>query len=179
MALFLGLPRWAGTRKVNPIWILLKQQTVSGSGSGISWAICKSAPCYREITTPASHHFYRSDALPAAQPTASRHSNSGLNQFAQEWSHVDNQDALWFLPTRRTYHYTTNHVVISAMQSNQWTISWYTNWHKRGTADAYFWVLTHASSLDVGNLTQLLQPLYNNNNNNNNHLTAVCPGQPG
>ena len=30
-ALFKGLPRWAGTRKVKPIWILLKQETVSGS----------------------------------------------------------------------------------------------------------------------------------------------------
>ena len=36
MALFPGLPGWAGTRKVKPIWILLKQETVSGSG--ISWA---------------------------------------------------------------------------------------------------------------------------------------------
>ena len=36
---FTGLPRWAGTRKVKPIWILLKQETVSGSG--MSWAICK------------------------------------------------------------------------------------------------------------------------------------------
>ena len=36
MALFPGLPRWAGTRKVKPTWILLKQETVSGSG--ISWA---------------------------------------------------------------------------------------------------------------------------------------------
>jgi len=35
-ALFPGLPGWAGTRKVKPIWILLKQETVSGSG--ISWA---------------------------------------------------------------------------------------------------------------------------------------------
>ena len=34
-----GLP---GTRKVQPIWILLKQQTVSGSG--ISWALCMSVP---------------------------------------------------------------------------------------------------------------------------------------
>ena len=32
-----GLPRWAGTRKVKPIWILLKHETVSGSG--INWAI--------------------------------------------------------------------------------------------------------------------------------------------
>ena len=39
---FLGLPRWAST-KVKPIWILLKQETVSGSG--ISWAICKLQVC--------------------------------------------------------------------------------------------------------------------------------------
>ena len=72
-ALFPGLPGWAGTRKVKPIWILLEQETVSGSG--ISWAICKSAPRSRQITTPAPHHsvFYRPDALPAAQPTASKH----------------------------------------------------------------------------------------------------------
>jgi len=73
MALFPGLPEWAGTRKVKPIWILLKQETVSGSG--ISWAICKSAPGSRQITMPAPHpsDFYRPHALPAAQPTASKH----------------------------------------------------------------------------------------------------------
>jgi len=56
------------------IWILEKQETVSGSG--ISWAtICKSAHRSRQITTPAPHHsvFYRPDALPAAQPTVSKH----------------------------------------------------------------------------------------------------------
>jgi len=31
-ALCPGLPRWAGTRKVKPTWILLKQERVSGSG---------------------------------------------------------------------------------------------------------------------------------------------------
>ena len=31
-----------------------EQETVSGSG--ISWAICKSAPCSRQITMPAPHH---------------------------------------------------------------------------------------------------------------------------
>ena len=63
-ALCPGLPRWAGTRKVKPIWISLKQEIVSGSG--ISWAVCKSAPRSRQITTPAPHHsvFYRPDALP-------------------------------------------------------------------------------------------------------------------
>ena len=72
-ALFPGLPRWAGTRKVKPIWILLKQEKVSGIG--ISWDICKSAPHSRQITMPAPHRsvFYRLDALPVAQPTASKH----------------------------------------------------------------------------------------------------------
>ena len=66
-ALCPGLPKWAGTRKVKPIWILLKQETVSGSG--------KSEPCSRQITMPAFHRsvFYRLDALPAMQPTVSKH----------------------------------------------------------------------------------------------------------
>ena len=67
-----GTTRVGRYQKVKPIWILLKQETVSGSG--ISWAICKSAPRYRQTTTPAPHHsiFYRPDALSAAQPTASK-----------------------------------------------------------------------------------------------------------
>jgi len=73
VALCPGLPRWAGIRKVKPIWILLKQETVSGSG--ISWTICKCAPHCTQITPPAPHHsvFYRPDALPAAQPTVLKH----------------------------------------------------------------------------------------------------------
>ena len=68
-ALCPGLLGWAGTRKVKPIWTLLKQETVSGSG--ISWAMCKSAPCSRQITTPAPRPsvVFRPDA----QPTVSKH----------------------------------------------------------------------------------------------------------
>jgi len=47
------LPGSASARKIKPIWILLKQETVSGSG--ISWAICKSAPLSRQITMSAPH----------------------------------------------------------------------------------------------------------------------------
>jgi len=39
------------------------------SGSGISWAICKSATRSRQITIPAP----TTPALPAAEPTASKH----------------------------------------------------------------------------------------------------------
>jgi len=42
---------------VKPIWILLKQETVSGSD--ISWAICKSALRSRQITVPAPGYFWQ------------------------------------------------------------------------------------------------------------------------
>jgi len=50
-----------------------EQETVSGSG--ISWAMCKYAPRSRQTTTPAPQPsvFYTPDALPATQPTASKH----------------------------------------------------------------------------------------------------------
>ena len=78
-ALCPGLPARAGTRKAEPIWILLKQETLSGSS--ISWAICKSAPRSRQITMPAPHCsvFYRPDALPETQPTASKHCFTGTS----------------------------------------------------------------------------------------------------
>ena len=86
-ALCPGLPGWADTGKVKPIWILLKQETVSGSG--ISWAICKSAFRSRQITMPAPHRsvFYRPDVVPAAQPTASKHwrQTDGQTYIYGEW----------------------------------------------------------------------------------------------
>ena len=107
MALWPGLPGRAGTRKVTPIWILLKQETVSGSG--ISWAICKSASCSRQITTPASHHsFLQADALPAAQPTASKHWRGILNrQSRAEWQNTF--DWLHILPVRVTISQYKSH----------------------------------------------------------------------
>ena len=71
-ALFPGLPGSAGTRKVKPVWILLKQETVSGSG--ISWAICKFAPRSRQITMPAPHHLVFTGHMPFLPPNQQRQS---------------------------------------------------------------------------------------------------------
>ena len=102
MALFPGLPRWADTRKVKPLWILPKQETVSGSG--ISWAICKSAPCSRQITMPASHHSvcYRPDALPATQPTASKHWRHSCNETQQKIEPCNLTTYIWMQTVKRT-----------------------------------------------------------------------------
>jgi len=71
-ALCSGLAGWAGTRKVKPIWILLKQETVNDSGT--SWAICKSAPRSRQITTPAPHHSVFTGRMPFLPPNQQRQS---------------------------------------------------------------------------------------------------------
>ena len=70
---FSGTTRVSRYEKGKTISILLKQKTMSGSG--ISWAICKSAPSCRQITMPATPHsvFYRPHALPAAQPTVAKY----------------------------------------------------------------------------------------------------------
>jgi len=42
------------------------------SGSGISWAMCKSAPCSRHITMPAPHHsVFLQAGCPTCRPTNS------------------------------------------------------------------------------------------------------------
>jgi len=47
---------YMGEPVLKPIWILLKQETISGSG--ISWAMCKPAPRPSQITMPAPHQFF-------------------------------------------------------------------------------------------------------------------------
>ena len=74
--LFPGLPGWAGTRKVKPIWILLKRETVSGSD--ISWAVCKFAPSSRQRNTPAPHHSsFFTGRMPFLPPNEQRQSTEG------------------------------------------------------------------------------------------------------
>jgi len=49
-----------------------------GSGSGISWAICKSAPCSRQITTPVPHHSVFTGRMPFLPPNQQRQSTDGI-----------------------------------------------------------------------------------------------------
>jgi len=76
MALCPGLPRWASTRKVKPIWILLKQETASGSG--ISWAIGKSAPRSRQMTMIPTTQFFTGQ-MPFLPPNQQRQSTESIN----------------------------------------------------------------------------------------------------
>ena len=73
---FSGATRVSRHQKGKPMWILLKQETVSCSG--ISWAICKSAPRSRQITTPAPHHSVFTGRMPFLPPNQQRQSTEGL-----------------------------------------------------------------------------------------------------
>ena len=82
-ALLPELPRSAGTRKVKSIWILLKQETVSGSG--ISWATCKSASRSRQITMPAPYHSkFFTGRMPFLPPNQQRQSTEGTCVMCRE-----------------------------------------------------------------------------------------------
>jgi len=67
---FSGTTQVSRYQKVKPIWILLKQETVSGSG--ISWAMLQTD---NHSSTLPLLFFFRPDALAAAQATASKHCN--------------------------------------------------------------------------------------------------------
>jgi len=53
----------------------VKQETVSGSG--ISWAIYKSAPRSRQTTTAAPHHRFFTGWMPFLPPNQQRQSTEG------------------------------------------------------------------------------------------------------
>jgi len=121
---FLGLPRWAGTRKVKPILILVKQETVSGSG--ISWAICKSAPCSRQTTTPAPLLcFYRLDALPADQPTASKHWRNQQCQSIEAYTYCIKEQCIELHSSLESVHRPAECCVrdwLTAWTQSEWSL---------------------------------------------------------
>jgi len=115
-----GLPGWAATSKVKPIWILLKQEIVSGSD--ISWAICKSALRSRQITMPTPAAQFFTGRMPFLPPNQQRQSTEGLNY--KHWLHIDTRcvhvsvERQW-LPPRSAHHrnadcdlFTARHTVV-------------------------------------------------------------------
>ena len=71
-------------QKVKPVWILLKQETVSGTG--ISWAICKSAPRSRQITMPAPTSQFFTGWMPFLPPNQQHQSTEGSTTTVFQWN---------------------------------------------------------------------------------------------
>ena len=103
MAPLPGLPGWAGTRKVKPVWISQKQETVSGSG--ISWAICKSAP--RSCQHPITEFF--TDRMPFLPPNQQRQSTE--RRRAMLWNIQEAAPAMLQMP--RFFVFFATHCVLN------------------------------------------------------------------
>jgi len=128
-ALYPGLPGWAGTRKVKPIWILMKQETVSGSG--ISWTICKSAPHSRQITTPAPHRSVFTGWMPFLPPNQQCQSTQSKKHWRQTMLHFKLTAAVMYhIPNTcslRGYGHDktlTNTIQSVTVNNTDWTIQW-------------------------------------------------------
>ena len=67
-ALFPGLSGWAGTGKVNQSGFYWSKR---------QWAICKSAPRSRQITTPVRHHSVFAGRMPFLPPNQQPQSTEG------------------------------------------------------------------------------------------------------
>ena len=86
------------------------------SGSGISWAICKSAPCSREITMPASHHKFFTGRMPFLPPNQQRQSSflrpplKKLSEHLLLWHHC-------FCTPRQSAGYVINFSCSQSMHS--------------------------------------------------------------
>ena len=116
-ALCPGLPGSAGTRKVKPIWILLKQETVSGSG--ISWAICKSAPRSRQIIMPAPHHSsFLQAGCPSCHPT---NSVKALKANVASEKHINPVSSFWINSTVFLAGLSLNVCVLPPYERNHYT----------------------------------------------------------
>jgi len=101
------------------IWILLKQETVSGSG--ISWATCKSAPRSRQSRQHLTTQFFTGQ-MPFLPPSQQRQSTEGklisvLSPIALKvttifLSQVGTREALlcWFYTIRQKSTVMPNHV---------------------------------------------------------------------
>ena len=75
-ALCLGPPRWAGTRKVKPVWILLKQETLSGSGISWTMQVCTSLQTDNHSSTPPLKFF--TGQMPFLPPNQQHQSTEGI-----------------------------------------------------------------------------------------------------
>jgi len=76
MALFPGLPGWAGTRKVKPIWILLKQESEWQWHQLGYMQVCTSLQTDNHAST--SHTQFFTGRMPFLPPNQQRQSTEGI-----------------------------------------------------------------------------------------------------
>ena len=86
------------------------------SGSGISWAICKSAPRPRQTTMPAPHHSVFTGRMPFLPPNQQRQSTVGnFNMVDSKYKELQKQWSFFFIPSFSCICCITNIALISSL----------------------------------------------------------------
>jgi len=150
------------TRKRKPIWILLKHKTVSGSG--ISWAMCKSASHSKQITTPAPHHSVFTGWTPFLTPNQQRQSTEGSNDIHQQ--HPEKTQT-WTVIS----NITETGWVQNAYLERHWerpSFSPVLSVHQIASRELVRCCGSQSNDLGIHTAHQQLSTTVNNNNNNNN-----------
>jgi len=98
--------------KVKPTWIFLKQKTASGSG--ISWAIYKSAPRSRQITMPAPTTQFFTRRMPFLPPNRQRQSTEDNNNTIISVIHQADIEL-----NLLSYFYTTKNELLTSTVTDQ------------------------------------------------------------
>jgi len=113
---------------VKPIWILLKQETVSSSG--ISWAICMSALRFRQIATPVPDTQFFTGWMPFLPPNQQRQCTEGIQYSTVTHTHPFNGPLSGTTQVSRCPKGKTNLDFIGA-RDNEW------QWHQLGHMQIY------------------------------------------
>jgi len=139
-----GTTRVSRYQKGKPIWILLKQETVSGSG--IHWAICKSAPHSSQITTPVPHHSVcLQAACPSCHPTNSvKALKTRLNTKYKDRLHIQFQHLK--LPTLKCRRLCGDMIEVFKITHNICNPDYHLNWN----------IITRIVALEVININFLI-----------------------
>jgi len=94
-ALFLGLPRWAGTRKVKPIWILLKQETMASAAPYASLHSSRQIHIYKTYCFGSVHNDGKVVLPSRIQPFADHYLMAHRSWYASLLCEYSTTDHFW------------------------------------------------------------------------------------
>jgi len=104
------------------------------SGSGISWAICKSAPCSWQITTPASHRSFFTGRMPFLLPNQQCQSTEGTGaptKYKRQWPYASLKSLVLSLHLKQQCSWCNKDVMAGCSRRRNWQ----TRSHARHTKD--------------------------------------------
>ena len=110
------------------------------SGSGISWAICKTAPRSRQITTPAPHRFLQA-GCPSCHPTNSIKALRALTRYTNINEFLSASSPIYWMGKGIKIQLSAN--ILSGTPSPTWNNSRKNSWLNTTQLYKHLWIPVH------------------------------------